>query len=649
MGSLAESAYDKPMHSAAPSPSDSDWTESRIPAALIQALSRSVTALDQQAGVLQLPGLAGREWYELLVRKLLPQLGQHSFLIVAVVGGTNLGKSVVFNHIAGHAASATSPTASGTKHPTALVSPRLLQHIKMDAVFPDFEIRDWDHPEHPLQADDAHRLFVRVSEQMPDNLIILDTPDIDSVTQVNWERAARIRRSADVLIAVLTQQKYNDAAIKTFFRAAAEEDKLAIVIFNQCLLPEDEEFWPLWMATFAETTGIQPRLIYIAPNDRRAAESLTLPFYERHWPEPNAEAAANTGATASPRRLLQELSQLKFDAIKVQAFAGALRQVTDEGSGIPGWLKEMEFRAREFQDALTLLSSDRLAKMDRWPLLPNKVLIDAVRDWWRQQREGWSASVHGVYRQLGKLVALPVKLLRQHSSGSAEDPLEVYRRQEWQAALEILQSSLERLEQLRDLGHPLLRDQIGQMLSGLSREQMIDEFRARHQALDFAADLQTLINQQLNQFREERPDFYRLIRRMDTAAAAARPLISLTLFFTGAGPLGEAVIPAMAGGALSSVFHLAGEAVGGTVVTAVGDKALTDAAGGGLGYVEAKLRQLHTAFASQRAQWMSQQLDQLLLKGLPDELVRGAQVPILPEFLEVKRLTRDLQQRVREL
>jgi len=151
MGSPEESAYDNPMPSAAPPSSEPEWTESLIPAALIQALSRSVTDLDRQAGVLQLPGLRGREWYELLVRKLLPQLGQHSFLIVAVVGGTNLGKSVVFNHIAGHAASATSPTASGTKHPTALVSPRLLRHINMGTVFPDFEIRDWNGAEHPCR------------------------------------------------------------------------------------------------------------------------------------------------------------------------------------------------------------------------------------------------------------------------------------------------------------------------------------------------------------------------------------------------------------------------------------------------------------------------------------------------------------------
>ena len=48
------------------------------------------------------------------------------------------------------------------------------------------------------------------------NLVILDTPDVDSDAPVNWQRADAVRQAADVLVAVLTQQKYNDAAVKQF-------------------------------------------------------------------------------------------------------------------------------------------------------------------------------------------------------------------------------------------------------------------------------------------------------------------------------------------------------------------------------------------------------------------------------------------------
>jgi hypothetical protein len=64
-------------------------------------------------------------------------------------------------------------------------------------------------------------LFWRPAAELPDWLLVLDTPDIDSDARVNWQRADAVRRSADVLIAVLTQQKYNDAAVKEFFRRGA--------------------------------------------------------------------------------------------------------------------------------------------------------------------------------------------------------------------------------------------------------------------------------------------------------------------------------------------------------------------------------------------------------------------------------------------
>ena len=114
---------------------------------------------------------------------------------------------------------------------------------------------------------------------MPPRLLLLDTPDIDSDAPVNWQLADIIRQASDVLIAVLTQQKYNDAAVKQFFRKAAEADKPIIVLFNQVDLVADREYWPLWLDTFAEEDGARPELVYVVPYDRRATATLELPFY----------------------------------------------------------------------------------------------------------------------------------------------------------------------------------------------------------------------------------------------------------------------------------------------------------------------------------------------------------------------------------
>lgn len=71
---------------------------------------------------------------------------------------------------------------------------------------------------------------------LPPKLVLLDTPDVDSDAHVNWQRADIVRQAADVLIAVVTQQKYNDAAVKKFFRHAAAADKAIVLLFNQLIL-----------------------------------------------------------------------------------------------------------------------------------------------------------------------------------------------------------------------------------------------------------------------------------------------------------------------------------------------------------------------------------------------------------------------------
>ena len=72
----------------------------------VRHLHTAVRVLEAQAATLGVASPRGQEWYELLENKLLPQLDAPPLLVVAVVGGTNIGKSVVFNHLAGEVASA---------------------------------------------------------------------------------------------------------------------------------------------------------------------------------------------------------------------------------------------------------------------------------------------------------------------------------------------------------------------------------------------------------------------------------------------------------------------------------------------------------------------------------------------------------------
>ena len=610
---------------------------------VIQRLNEAIHALQQTTSEFRLPRLEELEWYELLQQKLRPQLGNDSFLVVAVVGGTNIGKSVTFNHIAGGRLSATSPMASGTKHPTALLPQGFAESNSLRELFPGFEICPWSDVDQALQEDERHLLFWRESESLPGNLVVLDTPDVDSVAEVNWERADNIRRSADVLIAVLTQQKYNDAAVKQFFRKAAQEGKLVIVVFNQVLLPEDEEYWPLWMKTFHDETGVDPHLLYLAPNDRRAAEENRLPFYDRPWPLPEIDGETQTAVgEQSPRSLLKDLTELRFAEIKIQTLQGALQHLCDTRHGIPNWLGDISRRGTAYGEALELMSSQRLVEVDHWPMLPNAVMIRKIREWWSKQREGWSAKVHGFYNTLGNVVTYPLKLLVD-SKGEQETPIESYKKREWEAILKALDRTLERLVWLRDLGNPLLTPKLTELLSGNARSELIEKIRLEHERADLDQELSQLIDAQLEKFQSESPQSYKMFKRIDTVAAAARPAVSVALFLTGAGPVGDVLFPAVADTAVQGALHLASDTVGGTVVTAVGDKVLTEGASTSAGYLEARFRQLHTQFTKRRAEWLAAELDKHLFGNLPSDLAARSEIAKSAEYQRVEQLVAELR------
>ena len=334
----------------------------------------------------------------------------HPFIVAAVVGGTNTGKSVIFNHLAGDHVSATSPLASGTRHPVCLVPEGFHREHDLAAIFRSFRLIEWTEPGAALENAPEHRLFWKTSPALPSNLLVLDTPDIDSDAEINWLRADHLRHCADVLVAVLTQQKYNDAAVKKFFRKAAREDKAVIAVFNQCLLSEDEEYWPKWLDTFSRETGVVPDLTYLAPNDRRAAEANRLPFFERQW-RPDEPLAPS--ADTAPHNLARDLSEMRFSEIKLRTLRGALGQILDPRTGVRAYLEEIRLRSAAFQDAKTLLSMQELARVDNWPAPPVSLLVNHIRQWWRTHRQGWTKTIHDVYGSLGEGLLWPFRWARR--------------------------------------------------------------------------------------------------------------------------------------------------------------------------------------------------------------------------------------------
>ncbi|HID76436.1 MAG TPA: hypothetical protein EYP56_10615, partial [Planctomycetaceae bacterium] len=487
-------------------------------AAEVRRLHKAVKALDSLCAVVGVDPPAQQEWFELLCRKLVPQLSAEPLLVVGIVGGTNIGKSLLFNHLAGETASGVSPLAAGTKHPVCLVPPGLSSPSILERLFEPFQLRRWRSASDPFQESPENWLFWREGRNVPPRLLLLDAPDVDSDVTVNWQRARAIRQAADVLVAVLTQQKYNDAAVKRFFRDAVRADKPVVVVFNQCDLEADRAYWPQWLATFCAETGAQPELVYVVPFDRRAAERMELPFHR----------IDRDGALGPPSNLREELSRLHFDQIKIRTFRGALRRVLDPDRGAPAFLRRIRDAAGEFAAARGALSASEMARA-AWPSLPPEVLVDQIRDWWDAGRSGWSRSVHGFYR---RVFSRPVRTAWQYLRGAA-DPLETFRRRESEAIVLAVENMFAQLDRLSQVGNDTLRPRLQALLRGQARQELLDQVRLAHDRLPAVdEDYRRFLFAELDAWKEDNPRAVRFLRSVDHVAAIARPAITVALVVT---------------------------------------------------------------------------------------------------------------------
>ncbi len=422
-------------------------------------------------------------------------------------------------------------------------------------------------------------------------------------------------------MAVLTQQKYNDAAVKQYFREAVEADKPIVVLFNQVEFEADRDYWPLWLDTFAAQTGGKPELVYVIPSDRRAAAELALPFF-----------AVGGDGRREPMRanLRDELAGLHFDAIKVRTLRGALARLVDAEHGAPAYLDEVAAAAAEYGAAHRALSATEMARV-AWPALPPGVLVDEIRDWWDDHRAGWSRNIHGFYRKLGQGVTWPIRRLWNAASPEPVAPLATFQGREREAILLGVEKMLDELERLARVGSDALRPKLTALLGGAARAKLLTRVEAAHRELPAVDDdYRAFLRSELDAWRQESPSAVRLLRSLDHAAAVARPAITVLLFVSGWHVAGDLAGQAAAHAAGHTLGQLAQEAAIAGGITG-GGEALVSSTSEGMRQAAGRLfLRLQARYAQQCASWLASWLEQELLGDLLAELRRGAEVPQSP-------------------
>jgi len=577
---------------------------------------------------------AATEWHGQLFGKLQPQVCREPVVVAAVCGGTNTGKSLIANTLVGAEISRSVPEAARTLHPVASLPRGLAARGDLAALFPGFTPVPWTSDADALDPGRSDLLVWRedAAGRQPERLILLDTPDVDGSLRENWRRAELVRDACDVLIAVLTQQKYNDAAVRDFFAAAAASGKTVIVIFNMVDWPRQRERIGGWLATFKAETGIDPLAVYAAPHDFAKAESGRIDFYP--LPELTLLSAAEGLSAAEeapadgPIDLALSLAGNDFDRIKLRAMEGAIAVVLDPRSGVGTWLDAFEASAREWQRTRQLLAEEAQVRVEM-PTAPRELVWNEIWQWLEPRRSQFDLAVSRAYRLAGGGVLWVAR--RIGFAQTAEERREDFAAVELRALKQALADFVERLDAAcrRD---ERLAAVLSDRLVQADRAAWYADLERRHAALPVVSeDYRAFVRGELDRFSRENPDTVRWILTGLNVGAVARPAITV-----GLGLAGAAVVPAAAAtaGGLSTLVHHVGDLVVGTAATLAGEGAL------GLTMVGLKplLETLFAGWSAERSRVLAETLHDVVLGDAIERIDRLASAAAMPEVAAARRL-----------
>ena len=605
----------------------------------VASLCAAVEALDAAARGLGADAPGDAAWRGQLFEKLAPQVACEPVLVAAVCGGTNTGKSLIANALAGAALSRSILEAARTRHPVASISPSLAARGNLASLFPGFVMRPWTSDEDPLTDAEEHLLFVRpeATGRQPDWLALLDTPDIDGTLQDNWARAELVRNAADLLIAVLTQQKYNDAAVRDFFREAARAGKTVIVIFNMLEWPEQRQRVPGWLSGFAAGADLQADAVFAVPWDRQAAERGEPRFFDVSdvagvaggglRDRDGAAAAGLSGAD-----LVERLAATDYLSLKREAMLGALEVVLDRESGLPAWLDRVERAAGTWKEACGLLSHRVSVRMEL-PPPPRELVWNEVWGWLEPKRSGFDLTVSRVYRVAGRGLGWAGRrlgLLPDQAQRQADHAAE-----ELSALKAALGDFLDRLAAaVRQ--QPQLEAALRPVLTDGDRQGWFDELARRHAAMPLVSrDYTAFVREELDRFERDNPSTVKMILTALNVGAVARPAVTV-----GLGLAGAAVVPpaAAAAGGLSVFVHNLGDVVVGAAASLAGETALEATAAG----LKPLLERLFAGWAAERGDLLGTMLHEVVLGDAVAVLETRAGVGQRPEIVEARRLLAEL-------
>ena len=368
-----------------------------LPAALADAraaLDVLLPSLDQETAQL------ARRLSERILRDLLPRLSAEApLLLAAIAGPNNVGKSTLFNALAGERLSPAHPEGGLTKQCLAVAHPHTASGAGLEALSRRYSVVGVPAGETPPVdvAGPVGRLYLAQPRALPEGLVLLDTPDVDSVVASNREATEALLVTVDVLVFVVSRHSYQNAVLVAFIREAVEHGRPWLVLYNEAA---DKALAQRHLEKLSQDVGQPPLARYWSPHDARV-EAGTAPLR----PEPLDGAPPLSALLSDPvlgtqlRRRARQASmrEASDELLRIQASVVARAA---EPARLRARLRDALFAAGA-QAALHAVPADILveafreeldarSRLHRWVRTPFRGLATAVTALGRRVRRSFT-------------------------------------------------------------------------------------------------------------------------------------------------------------------------------------------------------------------------------------------------------------------
>lgn len=202
-------------------------------------------------------------------RDLRPRaLGADGCVVCGLVGPNNSGKSALFNALMGAEVSPSEATGGATRRLVGGAGREVCERLLAAGQLQRFVFERHGSErrvEVALQPpEDPSRVVLVPSEHVPAGLMLIDTPDFDSVALDNRRSSEALLAVCDLVIAVVTRHTYQNAEVVAMLRRWLRRGRPWMLVINEA---PSEAVAAQWVERLSQDVGSAPLASFSAPLD----------------------------------------------------------------------------------------------------------------------------------------------------------------------------------------------------------------------------------------------------------------------------------------------------------------------------------------------------------------------------------------------